>query len=128
MKYTITKLIKELKEIKENWVYESDIPTIQNAINDYISENSNTWLLEELSYKIVSQETVIDKIRYYCERYDLAWIQRTIENIGYNCDYYIYEYDYFSDLNHDDLVERLDDLIDTAKMLKETKTNTSTRN
>lgn len=51
-KMTLNKLIKELKELKNNGVWENDIPTIQNLVSDY-QYNQNNYAFDDLMYKMV---------------------------------------------------------------------------
>jgi bisphosphoglycerate-dependent phosphoglycerate mutase len=46
-KMTLNKLIKELKELKNNGVWENDIPTIKNLLIEY-QNDSQMGTFEEL--------------------------------------------------------------------------------
>ena len=115
-KMTLNKLIKELKELKNNGVWENDIPTIQNLLTDYQNDNQMRTF-EDLAYQMVSFDSVMDDISYKANNYDFWGVQRIMENLE-KADRYRDNGDYYENITDADVEEWLDEIIDYAKSFK----------
>lgn len=115
-KMTLNKLIKELKELKNNGVWENDIPTIQNLVSDY-QYDQNDYAFDDLMYKMVWFETVMECVEYKARQLDFWGVQRIMEWLE-KADYYKDNGDEFENITDEDVEERLDEIIETAKWLK----------
>ena len=112
-KMTLNKLIKELKELKNNGVWERDIPTIQNLLSNYQYDNQ-MGSFEDLSYQMVSFDSVMENIEYKARSYDFWGIQRIMEGLE-KADRYRDNGDYYENITDADVEEWLDEIINYAK-------------
>lgn len=115
-KMTLNKLIKELKEIKNAGVWDRDIPTIQNLLIDYQNDNQMRTF-EDLAYKMVSFESMMENIEYKAKSYDFWGIQQIMEWLE-KADRYRDNGDYYENITDADVEEWLDEIISYAKSLK----------
>lgn len=113
----INQLLKTLKDIKE-WGRINDyyIPEIKNAIIDYINEESD-GTLEELEYQMVSEEQVLECVRWKADSGDFWGVSQIMEWLS-RADRYKDNGDYFENIDDDDVEEWLDDIIARAKAIK----------
>lgn len=113
----INQLLKTLKEIKEGGrISDYWIPDIKNAIIDYINEESDRDL-EELEYQMVSEEQVMDAVRYHAETGNFWQVKEIMEGLE-RADRYKDNGDYFDNIDNEDVEERLDDIISRAEQIK----------
>ena len=115
-KMTLNKLIKELKELKNNGVWENDIPTIQNLVIDY-QNDQQTRGLDDFLYYFVSEEQVLDAVAYKAGQYDFWGVQNLIEGLE-RADRYKDTGDSFENITDADVEERLDNIIRQAEYYK----------
>lgn len=109
----LKKLIKDLKEIKENGVWERDIPDIMNLLIDYDNETQMSTF-DDFIYRFASYDSLMDAIRYHSDIGDLWGIQRITEGIE-KSDRYTDNGDYFENITDAEVEERLNEIIDYAK-------------
>ena len=115
-KTTLNKLIKELKELKNNGVWERDIPTIKNLLIEY-QNDSQMGTFEELEYRMVGFDTVMDCIEYKARQMDFWGVQDIVEGLE-KADWYLDNGDTFENITDADVEERLDEILDYAKSFK----------
>ena len=115
-KMTLKKLIRELEELKNNGVWENDIPTIKNLLIDY-QNDSNMWTFEDLEYKMVGFDTVMDCIEYKARQMDFWGVQNIVEWLE-KADWYLDNGETFENITDADVEEWLDEIIDYAKSFK----------
>ena len=101
-------LIKELKEIKNNGVWENDIPTIQNLLIDYENEGGNG--VDDYIYRFETMERLLDHVGYLANQYDFRGIQNIMEWIE-KADYYKFDGDSYENIDNEDIEEWLNDII-----------------
>lgn len=112
-KMTLKKLIKELEELKNNGVWENDIPTIKNLLIEY-QNDSQMGTFEELEYKMVGFDTVMDCIEYKARQMDFWGVQNIVEWLE-KADWYLDNGDSFENITDADVEEWLDEIINYAK-------------
>lgn len=115
-KMTLNKLIKELGELKNNGVWENDIPTIKNLVIDYQNDNQMR-AFEDLLYQMVDFYSVMDCIEYKARELDFWGVQDIMEGLE-KADRYRDNGDHFENINSSDVEEWLDEIIETAKSFK----------
>lgn len=115
-KMTLKKLIKELEELKNNGVWENDIPTIKNLLINY-QNDSQMGTFEDLLYQMVDEDAVLDCIEYKARQRDFWDVQNLIEGLE-RADRYKDTGDSFENIDSSDVEERLDEIIDYAKSFK----------
>lgn len=115
-KMTLKKLIRELEELKNNGVWENDIPTIQNLLIEY-QNDSQMGTFEELWYKMVGFDTVMDCIEYKARQMDFWGVQNIVEWLE-KADWYLDNGETFENITDADVEEWLDEIIDYAKSFK----------
>jgi len=116
----INRLLKTLKEIKEGGrISDYWIPDIKNAIIDYINEESDRDL-EELEYTMVSEEQVMDCVKYKAEQGDFWGVSEIMEGLK-RADRYKDNGDYFDNIDDEDVEDRLDEIIERAEQIKKSK-------
>lgn len=113
---TLNKLIKELRELKNNGVWEKDIPTIKRLLIEY-QNDSQMGTFEELEYRMVGFDTVMDCIEYKARQMDFWGVQNIVEWLG-KADWYLDNGETFENITDADVEERLDEILDYAKSFK----------
>ena len=86
------------------------------AINKY-QNDSQMGTFEELEYKMVGFDTVMDCIEYKARQMDFWGVQNIVEWLG-KADWYLDNGDNFENITDADVEERLDEIIDYAKSFK----------
>lgn len=113
---TLKKLIRELEELKNNGVWENDIPTIKNLLIEY-QNDSQMGTFEDLEYKMVGFDTVMDCIEYKARQMDFWGVQNIVEWLE-KADWYLDNGETFENITDADVEEWLDEIINYAKSFK----------
>lgn len=109
----LTKLIRDLKEIKAHGVTEDDIGTIINLIIDYENQNQMRGL-DDFTYRFCSIDVVLESVACKAYKGDFRGCQHILEGLE-KADRYKDSSGEYENIEDADVEERLDEIIDQAK-------------
>lgn len=112
----LNKLIKDLKEIRENHPDEGDITKVINLIVNYENENQ-VWGLDGFTYTFVSMDQILENVACMAYKWDFWGCQNALEGLE-KADWYKETSCGYENLENSDVEERLDEIIDQAKNFK----------
>jgi len=119
----ITKLLKNLYELKDKTLYDEDIWNIKNIVIDYINEEWD-WQLEEILREFEDEEIIEEYVKQQLNEY---WLERLYYCLNcwetrLNREWYkIDAYWNIVNIEWNDIENRLDELIDRAEEIKKEK-------